>query len=165
MGCWMKMQQSFPPSTKTASSLSSPGHVPHCIVWMIDGGTSHRTNKRNKQMTTSGVTSEITGRKETSSEFPAGSNCGTAQLHFPYQQKTIKSFSTKPCLKHHQQPPSALRKATGLVSCPALSCSVWKRCKMRKLKGREQGEVPSLLLHCRKALLVLAATWERHSYS
>lgn len=47
-GCWTKRQRSFPPSSKTASSLSSPGHVPRRICWMMDGGTSHRTNKRNK---------------------------------------------------------------------------------------------------------------------
>lgn len=69
----------------------------------MDGETSHRTNKRNKEMTTLGVTSEIASRKETSGKFPAGSDCGTAQLHFPYQQKTIKSFNAKPCLKQRQQ--------------------------------------------------------------
>lgn len=110
-------------------------------------------------MTTSGVTSEIASRKETSSEFPAGSDYGTPLLHFPYQQKTIKSFNAKPCLKQHQQPPTTIRKATGLVSCPAPSCLVWKRREMRKPRGKEQGEVPSPLLHCVKALLVLAAVW------
>ena len=114
-------------------------------------------------MTTLGVTPEIASGEETSGAIPAGSNCGTAQLHFPYQQKTIKSFNAKPCLKQRQQPPAAARKTTGPVSCPAPSHPVWKRHKMRKPRGREQGEVPSPLLQCGKALLVLIAARERYS--
>lgn len=100
-------------------------------------------------MTTLGVTSEIARRKETSGKFPTGSDCSTAQLHFPYQQKTIKSFNAKLCLKQRQQ---LSGKPQGWS--PVKLCPVRNRRKMRKPWGREQEEAASLLLYCRKVLLV-----------